>query len=170
MEEIHKNSVKYKKGITKISPLRKIERLFSVLSDKIRNQLVVSTETFESKLDGWLNNVLNEPKIDNYALWGSCKQQHFETSRICGGCHAFLLASKFVTCHLQEIITSWGQFTIQYLQYIMVDTFPLVFWGNLSVWEHIYPTLCQVCSIDCFDGDNLPLDHCNIFQEEKHSM
>lgn len=44
-------------------------RNLSVLSTEIRNLKRMSIETFKRRLDRWLKSVLDEPKIENYAMY-----------------------------------------------------------------------------------------------------
>ena len=53
-------------NIIHYSPARKMERLFNCLPQKIKAITGVKTETFKKRLDDWLRNVPDQPKIDDY--------------------------------------------------------------------------------------------------------
>jgi len=50
------------------STARKMERLFNILPQKIRNITEVTTETFKKHLDRWLRDIPDTPKIDDYGM------------------------------------------------------------------------------------------------------
>ena len=53
-------------NIIHYSPARKMERLFNYLPQKKKAIAGVKTETFKKRLDDWLRNVPDQPKIDDY--------------------------------------------------------------------------------------------------------
>merc|ERR1712179_1394 len=48
------------------STTRKMERLFNVIPQSLRNITDTTTETFKRHLDKWLESIPDTPKIDGY--------------------------------------------------------------------------------------------------------
>ena len=52
---------------------RKMERLFNVLPQNVRNITGTTTNTFKDHLDEWLKGIPDTPRIDGYGAWVSAE-------------------------------------------------------------------------------------------------
>lgn len=65
------NSLKKKKLLER--PARKKERLFEVLPNEIRDIKRVKIKILKRSLNKWQTAVLDEPRIDSYAICGTAE-------------------------------------------------------------------------------------------------